>query len=120
MQVINTPEVCRVYIGSFWNKPLKNPSLHGLFEAEMEDLIADVKSVPRNGVLRKLNELVKRTRMAKVHAFIIGHLREQMPGLIGKKEKQRKLIANLADEFFSVKKKHDLVLGDFPDVRYVT
>mmetsp|Transcript_32686 Transcript_32686/g.47978 ORF Transcript_32686/g.47978 Transcript_32686/m.47978 type:complete len:579 (+) Transcript_32686:100-1836(+) len=115
-KVINTPEVCRVYIGSFWNKPLKNPSLAQLFESEMEDLIADVKSVPRNGVLRKLNELVKRTRMAKVHAYIIGHLRDQMPGLIGKKQKQKALIANLAEEFFSVKKKYDLVLGDFPDV----
>ncbi len=51
--------MCRVYIGSFWNKPLKNPSLTQLFEAEMEDLISDIKSVPRNGVLRKLNELVK-------------------------------------------------------------
>ena len=48
-----------MYIGSFWNKPLKNPDLLTLFESEMEDLIADVKSVPRNGVLRKLNELVK-------------------------------------------------------------
>jgi GTPase SAR1 family protein len=115
-KVVNTPEVCRVYIGSFWNKPLKNKNLTQLFESEMEDLISDVKSVPRNGVLRKLNELVKRTRMAKVHAFIIGHLRENMPGLIGKKQKQQKLIANLADEFFAVKKKHDLVLGDFPNV----
>lgn len=115
-KVINTPEVCRVYIGSFWNKPLKNPDLSQLFESEMEDLIADVKSVPRNGVLRKLNELVKRTRMAKVHAYIIGHLRSEMPWGMGKKQKQAKLIANLADEFFSVKKKHDLVLGDFPDV----
>ena len=51
--------MCRVYIGSFWNKPLKNQDLLTLFESEMEDLIADVKSVPRNGVLRKLNELVK-------------------------------------------------------------
>ena len=40
-----------------------------------------------------------------------------MPGLIGKKQKQKKLIANLAEEFFTVKKQHDLVLGDFPDVR---
>lgn len=115
-KVINTPEVCRVYIGSFWNKPIKNPSLGQLFESEMQDLIDDVKSVPRNGLLRKLNELVKRTRLAKVHAYIISHLREQTPGLIGRKKKQQKLIKNLADEFFAVKKKHDLVIGDFPNV----
>ena len=58
--------------------------------------------------------------MAKVHAYIIGHLREQMPwGLIGKKSKQQKLIENLPFEFNAVMKKHDLVFGDFPDVRYV-
>jgi hypothetical protein len=37
----------------------------------------------------------RRTRMAKVHAFIIGHLRDAMPPLIGKKQKQTQLIENL-------------------------
>ena len=35
-------------------------------------------------MLRKLNELIKRARLAKVHAYIVGHLREQMPSAWGK------------------------------------
>ena len=107
-KVINTPEVMRVYIGSFWNEPIKNQSLAALFENEMNDLIEDIKSIPRNGVLRKINELVKRARMAKVHALVIGHLRSQIP-MFGRKKKQKQLTENLAEEFFSVKKMHDLV-----------
>ena len=112
-KVINTPEVMRVYIGSFWDQPIKNEQLKFLFEGEMQDLVSDLKSVPRNGVLRKINELVKRARMAKVHSYIISHMKEQMP-FMGKKRKQEQMINNLEDVFFDVKRKHDLVLGDFP------
>ena len=114
-KVINTPEVMRVYIGSFWDQPIKNEQLKFLFENEMQDLVSDLKSVPRNGVLRKINELVKRARMAKVHSYIISHMKEQMP-FMGKKRKQEQMINNLEDVFFDVKRKHDLVLGDFPEV----
>lgn len=114
-KVINTPEVMRVYIGSFWDQPIKNEQLLQLFTNEMQDLVSDLKSVPRNGVLRKINELVKRARMAKVHSYIISHMREQMP-FMGKKRKQQQMIQNLEDVFYDVKRKYDLVLGDFPDV----
>ena len=112
-KVINTPEVMRVYIGSFWDQPIKNEQLLQLFTNEMQDLVSDLKSVPRNGVLRKINELVKRARMAKVHSYIISHMREQMP-FMGKKRKQQQMIQNLEDVFYDVKRKYDLVLGDFP------
>lgn len=104
-KVINTPEVVRVYLGSFWAKPLQNTenrsenntvhsfisktllnmlnrsekdSLHSfihsffhsllrrLFEAESQDLFRDIQSLPRNAALRKLNDLIKRARLAKV------------------------------------------------------
>ena len=35
MQVISSPEVARVYIGSFWNNPLQNDENRKLFEAEV-------------------------------------------------------------------------------------
>lgn len=53
-KVIGTPEVPRVYIGSFWDQPLRNEELRSLFESEMADLIADLKSLPRNNALRKV------------------------------------------------------------------
>jgi len=63
---MNTPEVARVYLGSFWDHPLHIDVNRKLFELEEHDLFRDIQSLPRNGVLRKLNDLIKRTRLAKV------------------------------------------------------
>ena len=61
-KVLATPEVSRVYIGSFWNEPLRFDMNRKLFEAEEQDLFADLQSLPRNAALRKLNDLIKRAR----------------------------------------------------------
>lgn len=65
-KVIKTPEVTRVYIGSFWDQPLSIDDNRRLFEAEESDLFNDLQSLPRNVALRKLNDLIKRARLAKV------------------------------------------------------
>lgn len=65
-KIVNTPEVIRVYIGSFWSHPLLIPDNRKLFEAEEQDLFRDIQSLPRNAALRKLNDLIKRARLAKV------------------------------------------------------
>ena len=44
--------------------------------------------LPENAVVRRINELVKRARSVKVHAYIIHYLRKQMPYMMGKQEKQ--------------------------------
>lgn len=55
-----------MYIGSFWAQPLLVPDNRKLFEAEEQDLFVDIQSLPRNAALRKLNDLIKRARLAKV------------------------------------------------------
>jgi len=65
-KVFNTPEVARVYIGSFWDNPLHFDMNRRLFELEEQDLFKDIQSLPRNAALRKLNDLIKRARLAKV------------------------------------------------------
>lgn len=37
-----------------------------LFEDEEQDLFKDLQSLPGNAALRKLNDLIKRARLAKV------------------------------------------------------
>jgi EH domain-containing protein 1 len=66
-KVLMTPEVSRVYIGSFWDKPLNYDSMRKLFELESQDLFKDLQSLPKNSALRKLNDLIKRARSAKVN-----------------------------------------------------
>ena len=47
-KVVKTPEVLRVYVGSFWDQPLIHADNAALFEAEEADLMKDLKDLPRN------------------------------------------------------------------------
>jgi len=114
-KVIKTPEVLRVYIGSFWDQPYQHTDNAELFEAEERDLLADLRSLPRNSTVRKINELVKRARMLKVHCMILDHLRNQF-GWFGKDKTQEKLLSGLLDEFKKIQSKTNLPMGDFPHV----
>lgn len=115
-KVIKSPEALRIYVGSFWDQPLMINDNALLFEAEEADLMKDLKDLPRNSAVRKINELVKRVRLCKVHAYIISYLKEQMPRLMGHAKKQKELIDNLPNVFRSVMKKWSLAPGDFPDI----
>lgn len=115
-KVMQTPEVVRVYVGSFWNNPYQMKDNEKLFDAEREDLFKDLFSLPKYAAIRKVNELVKRARLVKVHAFIISHLASEMPSFFYKDKKKEELIANLKNEFFKVHQKFQLPVGDFPDI----
>merc|ERR1711957_558068 len=115
-KTMTSPEVARVYVGSFWEKDLQNKDNADLFEAEEKDLMKDLAVLPRQSAVRKINELVKRIRKVKTLAYIIAHLKGQMPALMGKDKKQNKLIADLPNVFRSILKKHGLAPGDFPDI----
>jgi len=115
-KVIRTPEVLRVYIGSFWDQPYQLEDNRKLFEMEQKDLIEDLLLLPRNSAIRKINELVKRARLVRTHAHIISHLREKMPLLISKESTQQDLIKNLQREYKEIERVKKIPLGDFPDV----
>ncbi len=57
-------------------------------QREKNDLLEELLLLPENAVVRRINELVKRARSVKVHAYIIHYLRKQMPYMMGKQEKQ--------------------------------
>ena len=115
-KVIPTPEVCRVYLGSFWDQPLVHKDNAELFKMEERDLLRDLKDLPRNSAVRKINELVKRVRLCKVHAYIISYLKEQMPSIYGHKKEQEKLCNTLPAVFKAVLRRNNLAPGDFPDI----
>ena len=115
-KTIESPEVLRVYTGSFWDQPLQNMDNAELFQQEESDLMRDLAILPRQSAVRKINELVKRIRKVKALAYIIGHLKSQMPAVMGKEKKQQKLISDMPNVFRAIMKKHNLAPGDFPDI----
>ncbi|XP_027330286.1 EH domain-containing protein 1 isoform X2 [Abrus precatorius] len=121
-KVLKTPEVTRVYIGSFNDKPVSDavtgPIGKELFEKEQDDLLSDLKDIPKAACDRRINEFVKRARAAKIHAYIISHLKKEMPAMMGKAKAQQKLIDNLAGEFGKVQREFHLPPGDFPNVEH--
>jgi len=115
-KVMMTPEVFRVYMGSFWDNELQHAEQASLLRREKQDLVNELMTLPDNAVLRRINELVKRARSVKVHAYIIHYLRKQMPYMYHKKEKQEKLIKRLPQQFKEAAARYELPLGDFPNV----
>ncbi|XP_078034332.1 EH domain-containing protein 3-like isoform X1 [Augochlora pura] len=116
-KVLQTPEVARVYIGSFWDEPLRYDVNKRLFEDEEQDLFRDMQSLPKNAVLRKLNDLIKRARLAKVHAYIISALKKDMPSLFGKDNKKKERIKNLGQIYDQIQREQKISPGDFPDLK---
>ena len=85
-----------------------------LIEKEMAALLADLRSLPASGAVRKLNALVKRGRLLKVHACLLDHLKAGMPGMFGNKEKKKR---ELLDDLSSRSYKSALSLSVFRAVQ---
>lgn len=88
-----------------------------MFDDEEQDLFRDLQSLPRNAALRKLNDLIKRARLAKVHAYIISELRKDMPSVFGKEGKKKDLIKNIGTIYDRLQREHQISPGDFPDIK---
>ncbi|KAI7898594.1 P-loop containing nucleoside triphosphate hydrolase protein [Cokeromyces recurvatus] len=116
-KVVQTPEVMRVYLSSFWTEKPPNcfEDCRDLIEAESKDLLKDLRELKRNAAIRKINEIVKRARLARVHALIISHFKKEMPAMFGKKKKQEALLKNIEAEFGKIQQKYHLPSGDFPN-----
>ncbi|KAI9505568.1 hypothetical protein GGI25_000933 [Coemansia spiralis] len=119
-KVIPTPEVNRVYLGSFWPK-YKTPvgTIYeenlDLLSSEQRDLLRDLRSIPKNAAIRRVNEIVKRARQARVHAHIIGYLRSELPSMFGKNKKAKAMLEDLPGEFKKIQVRYNLPPGDFPN-----
>jgi EH domain-containing protein 1 len=113
-KVLDTPEVTRVYVGSFWDEPLQNEELRSLFELEMDDLYRHIEQLPRSSSVQKINDLSKRARLVKSHALLLEHIRSQMPTMWGHAERQQELINNLPGIVRQLSRSNQISTGDFP------
>ncbi|XP_064827759.1 EH domain-containing protein 2 [Oncorhynchus masou masou] len=114
-KVFQTPEILRVYIVSLWSQPRLLSDHCQLLELEELDLLADIRNLPRNAAVRKLNDLVKRARLVRAHAHIINHLKQEMPTVFCKESKKQNLIYKLPLIFSKIQQQQRVPAGDFPD-----
>ena len=70
----------------------------------------------RYAAMRKLNDFIKRARMAKIHAFIISSLKGDMPKLFGKGRKKKELIKNLPVLLKGIQEDHLVANSDLPEL----
>eukprot|EP00545_Synedropsis_sp_CCMP1620_P011279 CAMPEP_0119013954 /NCGR_PEP_ID=MMETSP1176-20130426/9276_1 /TAXON_ID=265551 /ORGANISM="Synedropsis recta cf, Strain CCMP1620" /LENGTH=669 /DNA_ID=CAMNT_0006967085 /DNA_START=73 /DNA_END=2082 /DNA_ORIENTATION=- len=118
-KLFNTPEVVRVYTGSYWDEPLKHDDFSSMFETDEWLLIDELMNLPSVSAERKVNAMVKRIRLVKVHVCLLGYLGRQTPRFSsfgGQAQSRKELLANLDKVFAKVCKTYKLAEGDLPNV----
>ncbi|KFR08361.1 EH domain-containing protein 2, partial [Nipponia nippon] len=110
-KVFNTPEVLRVFIGSFWSEPLLIADNRQLLSAGGDPGARD----RRRAVPCRAGGPDGAPRCPQVHAHIISRLKKEMPSVFGKDNKKKQLIAKLPLLFTRIQLEHHIPPGDFPD-----
>ncbi|KAF0992544.1 hypothetical protein HZS_3954 [Henneguya salminicola] len=115
-KIIKTPEVARVYIGSFWDEPYLYDENKKLFELEEVDLMKDLCQLPCSSILRKLNDFLSRCRSAITNAHIVAEIAKSMPSVLFKEKKKIAILESLPELFKRLAISLAIPMGDFPKV----
>lgn len=118
-KVVGTPEVLRVYVGSFWDKPLKNRENQALMMAEKASLMTDLRSLPNDVAVRKVNEVIKRAKKVVIHAQLCAALRSKWPAVntfTNRKKKTQDICSKLPQRFQEVADTYHHPKNDFPSL----
>ena len=117
-KLIHSPEVIRVYIGSFGN----NNSIHNdrcnLYDEHRRQLFTKIRSLSKWDVMNKVDRMTQRAQQARTHAYILCHLRSEMPSWLSVRQqnKQKELIENLDKELEKIQAKSEYK-HEFPNVK---
>ncbi|CAM9540622.1 unnamed protein product [Hapterophycus canaliculatus] len=106
-KAFDTPEVVRVYVGSFWDQPLRHTAHERLFEADQEALTRELTDLPRLSAVRKINQLIKRTNLVRAHACVLSYLNEQTPWVYGRTRRREALLNNLEGVLETVRRMNE-------------
>jgi len=116
-KVFDCPEVVRVYTGSYWDQPLLHDDFQSMFESDEWLLIHELMNLPKSSAERKVNDMVKRIRMVKVHVCILTYLKNKTPRWFGKQNARDNILQDLDKVFNAVRFEYKLSEGDMPDIK---
>jgi EH domain-containing protein 1 len=116
-RALKSTDVVKVYMGSFGAPGSVTIPEHNaqLINRDKAILMNDFNLLARDGPVRKVNRLVKRVRLLKVLCVLLAHMKDQMPMLLWKKEKQQEMSDGLDDIYQTLMIRHDFPAGDFPN-----
>ncbi|KXS19447.1 hypothetical protein M427DRAFT_28904 [Gonapodya prolifera JEL478] len=114
-RVFKTPEVVRVYVGSFWEKGYRIHDMADLLRRDHVTFMRDLADLPANSLVRKVNEMARRARTARAHAVLLNHLQSRLP-LFASRASRAALIADLPHHLVSIRRSHGIPEGDLPPV----
>uniref|UniRef100_A0A7S2PYV9 Dynamin-type G domain-containing protein n=1 Tax=Skeletonema marinoi TaxID=267567 RepID=A0A7S2PYV9_9STRA len=116
-KIFDSPEVVRVYTGSYWNGNLINNDFEKMFTKDEKLLVRELIDLPRCAAERKVNQMVNRIRLVKVHICILGTIRNMTPRFFGKKRSREQILAELDVILDNVRVEFNLSKGDMPDAK---
>ena len=114
-KIFDSPEVVRVYTGSYWNGALINSDFAKMFDKDEKLLVRELMDLPRCASERKVNQMVNRIRLVKVHVCILGTIRRLTPRFFGKKSSREQILNDIETIMDDVRIQHDLSKGDMPN-----
>ncbi|KRZ19326.1 EH domain-containing protein 1 [Trichinella zimbabwensis] len=95
---LHTVEMPKVYVGSFWDKPLCNPVHQQLFQADLTRLFEELRCLPRTTNIRRLKDVLKRANQVMLFATLTNkmHRMRYFAGCIPRMKKRTlaKIISN--------------------------
>jgi len=117
-RVFHTPELKRIYVGSFRDEPYDPESaiLHSIFENDKKLLDEDMKHLSAESSKQKVNAFIARVKLQKAWATLLDYLRQQMPAMWGGEKKKQDLIAQLPSIYEKIDGVNGISKGDLPDV----
>jgi len=121
-KILQTPEVTRVFISSFWSEPYRFKDHQQLFDEDKKAVLEELHSLPRTSLLRKINTFVTRVRKLKAHVCIVSQLRAEFPFFamnFGSDERLRNWASDRLDDVFEdARRRRGLSQGDLPNIEH--
>ncbi|XP_022647533.1 EH domain-containing protein 1-like [Varroa jacobsoni] len=114
-QVLGTPEVPDILLGSFWSRGARADSKNSeMFMANLKRLDAEIAELPCNSALRKLDQILRRARQVRAHGLLINFLKEHYPTVLKKGASSRLSTTELSEIFEQLVSKYKISMGDLP------